>query len=154
MTLLTPAEMTEMQQYVANVAITASTLRNLGGSGFVKTARDFLANLDLSSLPVNAQYPKWLDQQTEILRNQFCTLPVSELKGESEQEHSAQPQIAKPLWGPARKAINVFMVMASLNHFLQITHNLANLENTLEVPLDSVVVGKLREYQRHKTRDG
>ena len=56
--MLTPAEMTDMQRYVADVAITASTLRDLRGAGFVKTARDFLAGLNLNSLPDETEYPQ------------------------------------------------------------------------------------------------
>lgn len=152
--MLTPDEMHDMQQYVANVAITASTLRNLGGPGFVKTARDFLAALDLHSLPEAHDYPTWLDTQTEILREQFCDLPPFETETEKESNSATQSSIAKPLWGPARKAIkaiNVFMVMASLNRFLQESYPLTGLEDALEVPLDSVVVGKLKKYQRDQT---
>src|SRR5438445_6096398 len=88
----------DMQRYTANVGITASALRNLGPGRFVQTAREFLGSLDLSSLATldSSEYPKWLEVQTQSLMLKF----------------------PRPFWGPARKAINIFMTMASLNRFL------------------------------------
>jgi hypothetical protein len=40
----------DMRRYVADVAITASALRNQGGPGFVLAARVFLPNLDFGAL--------------------------------------------------------------------------------------------------------
>ena len=125
-------QLTEMQRFVANVGITASTLRNLGAKGFVQTARDFLARLDLSQLTLlePSAYPKWLDCQTKSLMEAF---PI------------------KDLWGPARKSINIFMVMASLNRFTCAANALDRLEYSLEVPLDSVVAGKLRTWGQERS---
>src|SRR5260370_32441236 len=79
----------EMQRYVAKVGITASAVRNLGAGGFMRAATEFLVDLDLNPLVAldPAEYPKWLDVQTEALMAKF---PVK-------------------LWGPARKCINIFM---------------------------------------------
>jgi hypothetical protein len=117
----------DMQRYVANVAITPSALRNLGAGGLVRTARNFLGNLDLKPLATldRPAYSEWLEVQTQALLARF---PV------------------KNLWGPARKSINIFMVMASLNIFLCKVYVLERFENVLEVPLDNVVQGKLREF--------
>jgi hypothetical protein len=117
-----------MQKYVANIGITASALRGLGVGGFVQAARDFLANLDLRPLKTlePSVYPTWLDDQTDVLKKKF-------------------PQ---DLWGPARKSINIFMTMASLNRFLCHAYALERLEDVLEVPLDSVVVSKLQEVEK------
>jgi hypothetical protein len=52
------------------------------------------------------------------------------------------------LWGGARKVINIFMVMASLNVFLRPAYGLDRFENVLEVPLDNTVVKKLRKFGR------
>src|SRR5713226_293522 len=56
----------DMQRYVANVAITPSALRNLGTGGLVRTAREFLGNLDLRPLATldPSAYSKWLETQT------------------------------------------------------------------------------------------
>jgi len=88
----------EMQRYVANVAITPSTFRKLG-AGFVEAAQEFLASLNLKQLAnlEPSEYPKWLEDQTQAL---LASFPLAER------------------WGPARKSINIFMVMASLNQFL------------------------------------
>jgi hypothetical protein len=121
-----------MQQYVANIGITASTLRNLGGSGFVKKAREFLGTLDLDPLKTLASYayPRWLDDRTEELKTRF----------------------GGSLWGPARKSINIFMTMASLNRILCATYALDRLENELEVPLDNVVREKLQQFALFQDR--
>ena len=122
-----------MQQYVANIGITASALRNLGDKGFVKAARDFLANLDLKPLITleSSVYENWLVVQTEALRVKFP------------KDH--------PWWGPARKSVNIFMTIATLNRFLCDAYALERLEYVLEVPLDSVVAGKLRKFARERT---
>ncbi len=120
-----------MQRYVANISITASALRNLGGGGFVRVAREFLGNLDLKGLASldPSAYPEWLENTTKALMAKF---PI------------------KDRWGPARKSINIFMVMASLNRFLSDAYRLERLQDVLEVPLDSVVVGKLRKFGRNQ----
>jgi hypothetical protein len=119
-----------MQRYVANVAITASVFRNknLKGGGFVAAARKYLADVDLKPLANldPSEYPKWLEDRTQEL---MAKLPVQ-------------------LWGPARKASNVFMVMATLNRFLCNEYALDRLQDALEVPLDNVVEGKLRRFGR------
>lgn len=117
----------EMQHYVAKVGTTASALRNQGGSGLVSTAISFLSGIDLKQLASHtpATYRQWLDTQTNALMGQF---PVA------------------GLWGPARKVVNIFMVMASLNVFLRTAYGLDRFENVLEVPLDNTVEEKLRHF--------
>jgi len=114
----------EMQRYVANVAITPSTFRKLG-AGFVEAAQEFLASLNLKQLAnlEPSEYPKWLEDQTQALMASF---PLAER------------------WGPARKSINIFMVMASLNQFLCDEYKLHRFGYVLEVPLDNTVTKKLR----------
>src|SRR5947209_4601822 len=109
----------EMQRYVANVAITPSTFRKLG-AGFVEAAQEFLASLNLKQLAnlEPSEYPKWLEDQTQALMASF---PIAER------------------WGPARKSINIFMVMASLNQFLCDEYKLHRFGYVLEVPLDNTV---------------
>ena len=126
-----PNHLCDLRRYVANVAITASALRKQGAAGFVSTAREFLANLDLKTLASvgPSEYPDWLETQTQALAAKF---PINR-------------------WGPARKAINIFMVMASLNRFLCGEYALERFDDVLEVPLDGIVAGKLRTYAReHK----
>jgi hypothetical protein len=120
----------EMQRYVANVAITPSTLRKLG-AGFVEAAQEFLAGLDLEPLATldSSKYPEWLENQTQALMARF---PIAER------------------WGPARKSINIFMVMASLNRFLNDAYKLDRFEYVLEVPLDNTVTTKLVRWGKER----
>src|SRR5947199_10611691 len=122
----------EMQRYVANVAITPSTFRKLG-AGFVEAAQEFLASLNLKQLAnlEPSEYPKWLEDQTQALMARF---PIAER------------------WGPARKSINIFMVMASLNQFLCDEYKLHRFGYVLEVPLDNTVTKKLRAWVQARTR--
>lgn len=116
--------LTEMQCYIAYVGITPSALRNLGAEGFVRTAQEFLTRIDLKPLRTidTSGYPDWLERKTQALMEEF---PI------------------KGLWGPARKSMNIFMVMASLNRFLCAAYALDRLEDVLEVPLDNRVARKL-----------
>lgn len=118
-----------MQRYVANVAITSVFRnKNLKGGGFVAAARQHLADINLKPLANldPSEYPKWLEDRTRELA---ANLPVK-------------------LWSPARKAINIFMVMASLNRFLYEEYMLGRFKYALEVPLDNVVEKKLRRFGR------
>jgi hypothetical protein len=72
-----------------------------------------------------SDYPEWLEDQTQALIARF---PIAER------------------WGPARKSINIFMVMASLNQFLCDEYKLHRFGYVLEVPLDRTVTKKLRAW--------
>lgn len=128
-----------MQVYVANIAITASALRNPGGSGLVDAARSFLGNrLDLMHLRPQdpSKYHQWLDDQTNAL-----------LKRLSHHSHQT-------LWGAARKSINIFMTMAAMNRFLCLAYGLERFEDVMEVPLDSVVMDELRRWAKEQRPAG
>lgn len=118
--------LTLMQRYVANIAISGSTLRNQGAAGVVEAARQFLAELPLNTFldiqPVD--YPGILNQWTEELRTQ---LPLGAQK-----------------WGTARKALNVFLVQVFLNKYLEEHYGLNEFGEVLETPLDSKATGRLR----------
>src|SRR5207244_8751309 len=74
---------------------------------------------------------KWLEDQTQALMASF---PIAER------------------WGPARKSINIFMVMASLNQFLCDEYKLHRFGYVLEVPLDNTVTKKLRAWGKERNR--
>ena len=114
------AYLRKMQRYVAEVAITPSALRNLGAKDLVRKAQNFLAAIDLRALRTidPSGYSGWLSHQTEDLMMAFGI---------------------GDLWGPARKSVNIFMVMASLNRFLCAAYALDRLEDAFEVPLDNYV---------------
>lgn len=114
--------LTYLQRYIANVAITPSVFRNSAPKGSVKKAIDFLSTIDLKPLKnlEPSDYPEWLDNRTEELRKRLADL-----------------------WGPARKAINIFMTMALLNRFISSAYRLNRLKAAFEVPLDGRVRNKL-----------
>jgi len=116
-----------MQRYVANIAISGSTLRNQGAKGVVEAARDFLAELDLSELKKikPANYPRILEKWADDLKQKL-------------------PKGAKN-WGTARKAINVFMVQVFLNKYLAEEYGMENLKDVLETPLDSYAANGLKK---------
>ncbi|MBU4076926.1 MAG: hypothetical protein KKI06_09510, partial [Euryarchaeota archaeon] len=110
-----------------NISIGASTLRGQGPPGFVRTAREFLIELNLRIDNINEeQFKNWLDENTEKLMEKFPG--------------------AKNNWGAARKAINVFLEEAFYNRFLAEEYNLHKLEEFLEIPLDNHVVTELIKH--------
>ena len=115
-----------MQQYVANIAISGSTLRNQGAEGVTGAARDFLTELDLSRLKTiePADYAKVLAEWTSDLVNRL-------------------PEEAQN-WGTARKGVNVFMVQVFLNRYLPQEYKLEKFKDVLETPLDSQATAKMR----------
>lgn len=119
-----------MQRYVANVAISSSTLRNQGAAGVTDAARKYLASLDLRVLKKtdHSKYPDRLDEWTNELMQKL-------------------PRAARN-WGTARKAINVFMAQAFLNKYLANKYGLARFGNVLETPLDSQAASELRKRAR------
>ena len=118
-----------MQRYVAEVAITPSALRNLGHKGLVRKAQDFLADIHLETLSAidSSAYPGWLSRQTEDLVKAWAV---------------------GDLWGPARKSVNIFMVMASLNRFLCAAYALDRLEGAFEIPLDNLVAKRVLAWAK------
>jgi hypothetical protein len=125
------AAFAKMQGYIANIAITPSALRNLGARGLVGRAQGFLTSIDLKPLKtINpSDYQSWLNGQTDKLVTIFGI---------------------GALWGPARKSINIFMVMAALNRFLCAAYSLDRLEDVLEVPLDNRVAVKVLDWAKSK----
>jgi hypothetical protein len=115
-----------MQRYVANIAISGTTLRNQGAKDVTKEARNFLAVLDLSELKTiqPQKYLETLNTWTHKLKNK---LPAG-----------AQN------WGTARKAINVFMVQVFLNTFLSKEYGVKKFKDVLETPLDSYAQKELK----------
>lgn len=116
-----------MQRYVANIAISGSTLRNQGAKGVAKKAREFLANLNLETLKkINPlQYPEQLEKWTDELKEKL-------------------PKDAKK-WGTARKALNVFLVQTYLNRYLSAEYGLDGFEDVLETPLDKQATSELQK---------
>ena len=125
-----------VQHYVANIAIGASTLRNQGAKKVVGTARTFLASVDLMPLKSKApsQYGIWLDDRTFELEAEF-------------EDLLPKPNPSKK-WGPARKALNIFLCHAFLNRYLCETYALDRLGDVMETPLDMVAATELRKWDK------
>src|SRR5437667_8913107 len=122
----------EMQRYVANVAITPLYVQETGGG------------LRGSSTRISCQ------PQPEAT-SESRTLGISEVVGGSNASaHGSFPLVER--WGPARKSINIFMVMASLNQFLCDEYKLHRFGYVLEVPLDNTVTKKLRAWGKERNR--
>jgi hypothetical protein len=64
----------DMQTYIAVTTIGASTLRDQGSKGVIKTARKYLASMDIGVFCAKDEsaFLETLDQETEKLR---CAFP-------------------------------------------------------------------------------
>jgi len=116
----------DMQRYIAVTTIGPSALRNQGSKGVVKAAQRHLAAVDLGVFRVEdeAAFHRTLDQETERLRR-------------------ALPREAQN-WGAARKALNLFLRDICYNRFLCKRHKLAQTEEWMEIPLDSLIAASLK----------
>ena len=123
-----------VQERVAEVAIGASTLRNIGASGVVEAAREFLKQLDLEKFVVKheAVFRKRLDEETQALQKRFP----------SEAKH----------WGAARKAINIFLRDALYNRYLCQHFKLQQIDRFLEIPLDGYTAKGLKDKVEEHTK--
>jgi hypothetical protein len=109
-----------MQRYVANLAITPSVFRAKGSDGAMHAAITFFSKLDLRTVHHPVSFDAFLEEQTAALRAAF---PFADWRP----------------WGPARKALNVFLRDASCNAFLRAEYNLAAIDARLETPVDSQI---------------
>lgn len=109
----------KLQRFTAEAMISSSALRKVGAAGAVKCARVYLSSITFSGLDrfTRFDYLLWLNRNTERLRDEF---PAGAQK-----------------WGPARKAINIFMRSIVYTSPLADEYRLRNLLPYLEVPLDS-----------------
>jgi hypothetical protein len=121
-----------LQRFVANVGITASSLRNQGAEGVVAVARNFLAELDLGRLATIelTEYPAWLEQNTTAL---MVVLPEGARR-----------------WGAARKAMNIMTTQSFLNGRLAASYRLDRLGDVMETPLDGIAAAELRKMEGGK----
>ncbi len=128
---------TRFQRRVADISITSSDLRNIGFTGAVRVARDFLAGLDLGrlgDLRNEAAFMRQLNEHTNELkaRLQACRAKQGSVRNNAE------------LWGSARKVINVFLCEAYFNRVLAWRYGLRRIRQWLEVPLDSELAAAIR----------
>lgn len=117
----------QMQCFIAETCIGASSLRGQGASGLIRESRNFFKELDLSSIPTEqSQFTKWLDRKTERLRGKY----------------SANAQN----FGAARKALNLFLRDVSYNVILNRAFGLNPVLSLLEVPVDSFTAKHLKKH--------
>ncbi len=117
----------KLQEYIANISIGSSTVRGRR-AGTVGTVRNYLADLDLSSLQGlnKEQFENWINEKTKDLQSKL-------------------DQNCKEEWGLARKCLNIFLRNVFYNKYLYKEFKLRRIEPWLEVPLDSQVAKRLRK---------
>lgn len=106
---------------------------------------EFLRDIDLSDVPRSAPaFTCWLNDRTECLRQRIWRR-VSRERRDKLKDKCPDPSM--PMWGVARKSLNLFLRCCLYNHYLRSKHHLERIEPLLEVPLDSVVGKGLRRAQ-------
>lgn len=115
-----------LRRRIASTSVGVSTARRMGPKGTIKTAREYLAGLDL------ADFTKKTEREFRGALNNATRRFIKHL-----------PRGARH-WGAARKFLNIFLRSAVYNRFLCECYNLYRIERWLEVPLDSHVAKGLR----------
>jgi len=114
----------ELRERIAGLAIGGSTLRNMTGVGGIKIARNFCSREEtLKCVTRQKRFADGLNTLTQLLARE---LPPRKLPGGNR-------------WGPARKILNIFLSDATYNIYLRKRYKLDQIEDALEVPLDSYV---------------
>lgn len=113
--------MKDLQRHVAWASVGPTTLRKMVPRGGRRCACRFLSTIDLSSLH-HAKFADLLDVWTDELSKRL-----------------------EDRWGPARKAMNLFLRDLSYNTWLRKEFNLGSYESQFEVPLDGKVMLYIRE---------
>jgi hypothetical protein len=116
-----------IQHRAARLAVGASATRGPGTSGVGKSARGFLARLNLAQFGTNNQHAfmRTLDRTTKRLQRK---LPK---RGRS--------------WGLARKLLTIFLRDSLYTGYLSRAYGLGAAERFLEIPLDSITAHRIRE---------
>ncbi len=110
-----------LQKHLAFAAIAPTTLRGMLPIGTRQSVCETLAGLPLAAL-TQAEFATALDDWTDHLCNQVGAA-----------------------WGPMRKAVNLYLRDASYNVWTREAFVLDRVEPMLEIPLDGIVMRKLRK---------
>jgi len=115
-----------MQKRAGNGSVGPSTARSMGPPGTIGAAKSFFHDFDLRSIKANKEtiFLKKLNEATEDLK-------------------SSLPKGGR-FWGSSRKFLNIFLRNCLYNQYLCEHYELNNIEEWLEVPLDSHVGKGLR----------
>jgi len=114
----------DLKRFTAVTAVTVQALRRQG-PGVIGSIQKHLETLNLykvGSLKDEDSFVRWLDRQTDELKTKH-----------------------KVKWGAARKALNLFLRACLYDRYLSVAFKLDRLEPWLEIPLDQVIAGQLRE---------
>jgi hypothetical protein len=109
-----------MQRRIAQTAIGANTTRGQR-EGLLREIRHYLENVSISEFSNASGFKKRLDEETKKLQKK-----------------------ADCSFGMARKCLNLFLRGCCYNHYLREKYSLGLIEEYLEIPLDSFVMGALR----------
>ena len=127
-----------IRRHLAVASVGNSTLMSQAGQGRVERAQQFLIQqVQLNSLANidNAKFNKYLSAKTRSLANQLL-----------------RPTDNTPNWGAARKVINIFLRLCSMNKDLNPHFQLSNIEPYLELPLDNQIVSRIDEEAKTNFR--
>ncbi len=112
-----------LQRHVAFAAVGPTTLRNMDiGKGGRKIVCEMLSEIRIEGLAAD-NFESELNRWTDDL--------AAQINGR---------------WGPARKALNLFLRDLAYNVWIEREHKLSRLHGLFEVPLDGIVMGKLRAF--------
>ena len=112
-----------LQRHIAWASIAPTTLRKMVSAGGRSAICQHLARLEVGRAALD-NYGAFLNQGTQqLMAATGCR------------------------WGPARKALNLFMRDMAYNHWIRFELGLAAIEEELELPLDGRTMKRLRSGQ-------
>lgn len=123
-----------LRKHFAVSCIGNSTLRSQVKSGGNDIARQFLMDnfpLDPLKNMNEVEFQTMLDQKTVLLSQKLI-----------------KPNSKEGNWGAARKVINIYLRLCSMNKDVNNYHKLDKIEDYLEIPLDSHVVKEIDKLSK------
>jgi len=119
-----------LQKRLAEISVSAPSLRNQGNPGLISSSRLFCSRIPLKEFNVSSekQYNKILDKFTNKLMKEF-------------------PHDCRNNWGAARKTLNLFLREVMYNTDLSRQFKLKVIQ-FLEIPLDSYTAVNLYKHAK------
>ncbi len=120
---MTPQFLTDLKKFTAVTAVSVQALRRqgVGAIGCIQEQLEALGLSQTTSIENQEGFVRWLDVETDV--------PMKR---------------CKVSWGAARKALNLFVRACFYNRYLSVEFGLDHLETWLEIPLDRVIAGQIR----------
>lgn len=126
----------DIRKHLAIASVGNTTLMMQAGEGRVSRAQLFLIKKmqlnDISNLS-ESEFNKYLNTKTVALSKQLL-----------------RPDNQQPNWGAARKVLNIYFRLCSMNKDLNTHFRLNKIEPYLEVPLDNHIVKKIASESKIK----